>query len=51
MKCNICNKKIEETFLGKLKGAFIKKQGKRYTICRDCQTQYDNKESLLETIK
>jgi hypothetical protein len=33
MKCSKCNEKIEETFLGKIKGTYVK--GK--AVCSDCQ--------------
>jgi hypothetical protein len=33
VKCSKCNEKIEETFLGKIKGTFVK--GK--PICNECQ--------------
>ncbi|MDO8628152.1 MAG: hypothetical protein Q7R56_00150 [Nanoarchaeota archaeon] len=35
MKCALCNKTIEETFLGKIKGTW---EGKK-VICSDCQRQ------------
>ncbi len=33
MKCKICGKTIEETFLKKIKGTFIQKK----PVCRQCQ--------------
>lgn len=51
MKCSICNKKLEETFLGKIKGTYIKKHGKKYTICNDCQTKFNTKEEIIAIIK
>ncbi len=33
MKCSKCGKKIDETFLGKIIGTYVKKK----PICRDCQ--------------
>ena len=33
MKCSKCGKKIETTFLKKIKGTYIKKK----PVCRDCQ--------------
>jgi len=33
MKCSKCGNKIEETFLGKIKGTYVKKK----PICQDCQ--------------
>jgi DNA polymerase II large subunit len=46
MKCAICNGKIEKTFLGKIKGTYIKKK----LVCSDCQRKY-NKEELLKKCK
>jgi len=38
MKCDICGKKIEKTFLGKIVGTYIKdKKGKKHIICPECQ--------------
>ncbi len=33
MKCSVCGKKIETTFLGKIKGTYI--NGK--PVCSECQ--------------
>jgi|TARA_Y100000310_G_scaffold333676_1_gene411700 hypothetical protein len=35
MKCSKCNNKIEETFLGKIKGTFIEKK----PVCPECQKE------------
>ena len=47
MKCGICGKEIEETFLEKSKGTIVKinKEGKNilYYICPNCQRQFGNK--------
>ena len=41
MKCESCGKKIEETFLSKFKGTYVKvkenKKNKLITICNECQ--------------
>jgi len=37
MKCDICKKKVEETFLKKIKGTFVKVSGKRKVVCSECQ--------------
>ncbi len=43
MKCTICKKKIEETFLEKIKGTYVK--GK--AVCNECQkTQTDKIKEL-----
>ena len=52
-KCDICNNKIAELFLGKLKGTIIKKSGKskQYQVCFNCQKKFKTKEELLKEIK
>ena len=52
-KCDICKNKIQELFLGKLKGTIIKKEGKskQYFVCFDCQKKFNSKEELLKEIK
>lgn len=47
MKCEICKKKIEETFLKKIVGTVIKKKGKKHYICANCQKKYNKKEEIL----
>ncbi|MEM2956541.1 MAG: hypothetical protein QW041_03145 [Candidatus Pacearchaeota archaeon] len=46
-KCSLCNKKIEETFLTKIKGTIVKinKEGKNkiFYICSNCQRQFGSK--------
>jgi DNA-directed RNA polymerase subunit RPC12/RpoP len=41
MKCDLCGKEIEETFLGKLKGTILKTiekgRNKLSYICSECQ--------------
>jgi len=37
IRCSICNKKIQETFLGKIKGTYKKEKGKLEAICSECQ--------------
>ncbi|MBD3202665.1 hypothetical protein GF327_00075 [Candidatus Woesearchaeota archaeon] len=49
MKCSICNKKIEKTFLNKIKGAYIIKNSKRHAVCSECQKKYkDNISQKIE---
>lgn len=53
MKCDLCKKDIEETFLGKLKGTLVKinKQGRNeiFYVCSECQKKEKNlKEKLKE---
>ena len=43
MKCEICKNKVNETFLNKPVGTFIKdKKGKKHIVCFECQKRYDN---------
>ena len=52
MKCGICNNKINEAFLGKLIGTYIKdEKGKMHSICFECQKKFETKEQILENIK
>lgn len=52
MKCEICNTKIENNFLEKPIGTYIKdKKGKKHIICNNCQKNFDNnKLKILEKI-
>ena len=51
MKCDICSKKIEETFLNKILGTYIKDQkGKTHPICPECQKKLKNKEEILKKL-
>jgi len=53
MKCSICSKGIEETFMKKILGTFVKKEGsnKKYPVCFECQKKFKTKEELMEKIK
>ncbi len=48
MKCAICKNEIETTFLSKIKGIYIKVDGKIYPICRKCQKRLNNDKNLME---
>jgi ribosome-binding protein aMBF1 (putative translation factor) len=50
-RCDICGKKIEELFLGKIKGTYTKKEGKLKTICFECQKKFKTKEDILKHLK
>ena len=51
MKCDICKKKIEETFLKKLVGTIIKdKKGKQRSVCPECQKKLKTKEEMLKNM-
>lgn len=48
VKCDICKDKIEETFLNKIKGSYVKVNGKLKIVCKKCQKKYkDLKEKLI----
>lgn len=53
MKCEICSKAIETTFMNKLLGTYIKdEKGKKHIVCFECQKKLDNdKARILESIK
>ncbi|MBL7054372.1 hypothetical protein ISS05_01290 [Candidatus Woesearchaeota archaeon] len=51
MKCSICSKKIEQTFLNKVVGAIIKIKGKNQYICPGCQKKLKTKEEIIKNIK
>lgn len=51
MKCKICKKKIEETFLEKILGTYVKDaKGKKHNICPECQKKYKTKEEILKKL-
>jgi len=48
MKCALCKKGIEQTFLGKIIGTVVKDaKGKPHTVCFECQKKFQTKESVL----
>lgn len=48
MKCEICKNKINETFLKKILGTYVKdKAGKKHAVCFECQKKFTTKEELL----
>lgn len=53
MKCEICNKGIETTFMNKIMGMYVKDgKGKKHAVCFECQKKLDNhKARILESIK
>lgn len=45
MKCDICGKKIEFTFLNKVIGTYIKdSKGKKKVVCNECQKNHSLEE-------
>jgi len=52
MKCGICGKKIETTFLDKILGGYVRdKSGKKHAVCSECQKKHAKKEELLKNLK
>jgi len=51
MKCEICKKKIDETFLKKILGTYVKdEKGKKHAVCFECQKKFPSKEELLKQL-
>ncbi|MEK6875854.1 MAG: hypothetical protein AABX63_00465 [Nanoarchaeota archaeon] len=53
MKCEICSKNIETTFMGKILGTYVKDaNGKKHSVCFECQKKSNNnKAGILENVK
>ena len=52
MKCEICGKSIEATFLSKIIGTYVKdKNGKLHHVCFECQKKFNSKEEILKAMK
>lgn len=49
VKCDICKKAIETTFMNKILGTYIKKEKKSFPVCSECQSKL-KKEEILEKI-
>ena len=43
MKCDLCKNDIGESFLGKIKGAYFKIEGRKKVACSECQRKYKGK--------
>jgi len=51
MKCEICKKKVQETFLGKIIGTIVKdKKGRKHCVCSGCQKKIGSKEEILKKL-
>jgi len=51
MNCTICKNKIQETFLRKIIGTYVKdEKRKKKVVCKDCQTKL-SVEEIKEKIK
>jgi hypothetical protein len=50
MKCDICGRKIETTFLNKVVGTVMRNsKGKKKTVCNECQ-KHNTAEELKEKL-
>ena len=49
-KCSICKATLAETFLGKIKGTIVKKEGKKHSVCFSCQQKFSTKEEILSQL-
>ena len=50
--CEICQGKVQKSFLGKILGTVVKdKSAKAHTICFECQKKFTKKEDILAQIK
>ena len=47
MKCSICKKNIDETFLKKIKGTYVKVKGKKRPVCQKCQIKHKDLDKKL----
>ncbi|MBT3537334.1 hypothetical protein HN933_05935 [Candidatus Woesearchaeota archaeon] len=51
MKCEICKNKLDETFLNKPIGTYVKdEKGKRHLVCSNCQKELNSKEKILKAL-
>ena len=51
MKCEICKKKIAETFLNKMLGSYVKdEKGKKHSVCSECQGKFKTKQEILKSL-
>ena len=52
MKCEVCKASVDETFLGKPLGGYVKDaKGKAHLACSACQKRLGSKEVLLDALK
>jgi len=47
-KCDICGEKINNLFLGKIDGTYLKKDQKKKVVCSSCQRKF--KEDIYEKL-
>lgn len=46
-KCDICNEKVRELFLGKIDGTYVYHNGKKKVVCSNCQKKLKGKIDTL----
>ncbi len=52
MKCSVCGKSIDTTFLNKIIGTYVKDtNGKAHSVCFECQKKFNSKEEILKAMK
>ena len=51
MKCEICKQTLEENFLKKIMGTYVKDaKGKKHVVCQSCQAKLGSKEEILKRL-
>lgn len=51
MKCEICKSKVQQTFLEKPIGTYVKdEKGKKHLVCGECQNKLGSKDKILEEL-
>ncbi len=51
LKCDICKAKLEQTFLEKVIGTYVKDaKGKKHLACPQCQKKFPRKAELLKQL-
>ena len=49
--CELCKRKVQELFLGKMKGGYVKDaKGKKHLLCFECQKKFPSKKEQLEQL-
>ena len=49
MKCEVCKNKVDETFLKKPLGTYIKDaKGKKHLVCSACQKQHKHEDLVAK---
>ncbi len=52
MNCEVCGKRLGETFLNKIVGTYVKdSKGKKRCVCFECQKKFPEKAMLQQQLK